>query len=74
MHRINAPFYEHKFVRSHATTVFPFVAWVMLDRKRLAFTVRKDECDGEQVVLGIDAPIIAECEWPLHCRNGYGSP
>ena len=37
----------------------------MFDSKCLAFAVRKDECDGEQVILGIDAPKIAEREWPL---------
>ena len=71
---INAPFDEHKIVRSHATAVFPFVTWVMLDGKRLPFAVWKDECDGKNVILRVDAPEIAESKWPFQCRNGYGSP
>jgi hypothetical protein len=74
MQQINAPFEEYKIIRSHTTNVFPFVIWVMFDGICVAFAVWIDECDGEHVILGIDAPKIAEREWPLQCRNGYGSP
>ena len=33
-----------------------------------------DACDSEHVIIGVDAPGIADGEWPLQCRNGYGSP
>ena len=71
---INAPFEEHNIVRSHATKIFPSVIWVMFDRICLAFAVRIEACDGEHVVLGVDTSKITECERPLQCRNGYGSP
>ena len=74
MQQINAPFEEHKIVRSHATNVFPFVVWVMFDGICVAFTVCIDECDGEHIILEVNASKIAEREWPLQCRNGYGSP
>ena len=70
----NAPFDEHNIIRSHPTNVFPFVIWVMLDGKRLALTVREDERDGEEIILGVDAPKITERERPLYRRNGYRSP
>ena len=32
------------------------------------------ECDGEHIIFGVNAPKIAEREWPVQYWNGYGSP
>ena len=55
--------------------VFPFVIWVRFDGiQRVASAVSIDTCNDEHVVLGVDAPRIEQCEWPLQCRNEYESP
>ena len=74
MQRINAPFEEYKIIGSHTTNVFPFVIWVMFNSICATFAVWIDKCDRKHVILGVNAPKIAEREWPLQCRNGYGSP
>ena len=50
--------------------------WVIFDSICLGFEVGVwiGECDGEHIVLGVDAPKIAESEWPFQCWDGYGSP
>ena len=59
MQQINAPFEEHNVIGSHTTDIFPFVIWVMLDGICFAFAVWKDECDGQHIILEVDAPKIA---------------
>lgn len=48
--------------------VRPLMAFVVFHAVRLALAVRVDKRHGKRVLLGVHAPVVAECKRPVERR------
>ncbi len=69
-----SPFNEHKFFGSHASEVFPLVILVVCHTEDLAFVVGIYECNWENVLLGVNAPVVTQSERPIERGIFDGTP
>ena len=70
----SAPFDQHEFVRLHPLQILPLVIRVELDTKGLSIAVGVFERGGHEVVLDVDAPVVAEGKRPVPGGMMYGPP
>ena len=69
-----SPFDQNKFFWLHSFKIFPLVFLIVLDSKRFTFTVRKNKLHRDYLTFEVNAPKIAERQWPIDSRSSNRSP
>ena len=65
MTRSSVPLDEHKLVRLHALQILPLVVGVVLDTQSLSIAIGVPKSSRFEIVLDINAAVVAECERPV---------
>lgn len=69
-----SPFDEDKLIRGHSLDIFPPVVGIVTDTERLTIPVGVSQRDGSQILLRINAPEVAQSQWPIVGRDADRTP